>query len=294
MPVSLQHSSSFSTVSNSKVHSLEKTNQTLEQKIKEFYEKKSSITRTDLSKYYIIIEDLQKQIISKAAENKKVYIILDNANLAASDFKLKFESERNLHLIVEADVTRLRTLLGELEVENKGLESQKTGLEEELSFLKKGHEEDMHMLRNQKSNTVNVQIDCPPAVNLDKELEEMRVHYEALILNNRNQLEQWFKSKTETLNTEVFESHTEITSSQKALSELKKTYQTLEIKIKAVQTQIQDATRDNGGIYLNIDNAKLAADDFRTNAKISSSKKVKVKTVVEEMVDGKVVSSITT
>lgn len=51
------------------------------------------------------------------------------------------------------------------------------------------------MAHSQKSDFVDVQVDCGPAVNLDKELEEMREQYEALILKNRKQIEQWFQSK---------------------------------------------------------------------------------------------------
>lgn len=46
-----------------------------------------------------------------------------------------------------------------------------------------------------KQNSVNVQVDCATAVNLDKELEEMREQYEALILKNLKKIEQWFQNK---------------------------------------------------------------------------------------------------
>ncbi|GAA6102444.1 keratin, type I cytoskeletal 19-like [Tachysurus ichikawai] len=222
-----------------KVLSLERANGKFEQQIKEFYESRSSTSRKDLSKYYIIIEDLQKQIISKTAEKQQVFVKLDSANLAATDFKIKFETEKNMRLSVEADMARLRTILGETELATKNLQMQLSGLEEEIIFLKKSHEEDMHFHRTQQSNTVNVEVDCGPAVNLDQELEEMRNQYETLIQNNRKQIEQWFQSKAKTLNTEVLKSHTEIKSSQKAFSDLTKTYQTLEIEIKGIHKQIE-------------------------------------------------------
>ncbi|XP_060797689.1 keratin, type I cytoskeletal 19-like [Neoarius graeffei] len=226
-----------------KVLSLQDANANLEQKIKEFYESRT-FSRRDLSKHYIIIEDLQKQILFRTKENQVTYLKLDNANLTVADFKNKFEAERNIYLTVEADLTRLRMVLGETKMVTKDLQIQLSGLKEELVFLKKSHEEEMHMARTQQSSSVNVEVDAAPAVNLDNELQEMREKYEALILKNRQQIEQWFQTKVKNLNIEVLKSHTEITSSQTTISDLKKTYQTLEIEIKGIHAQITILQKD--------------------------------------------------
>lgn len=55
------------------------------------------------------------------------------------------------------------------------------------------------MARTQQSSSVNVEVDAAPAVNLNKELQEMREKYEALILKNRQQIEQWFQTKVNRL-----------------------------------------------------------------------------------------------
>lgn len=42
---------------------------------------------------------------------------------------------------------------------------------------------------------MNVQLDCGPDVKLDTEMQEMRAQYEALILKNSKQIEEWFQTK---------------------------------------------------------------------------------------------------
>lgn len=51
------------------------------------------------------------------------------------------------------------------------------------------------MVCTQQGSSVDVQIDAAPAVNLNEELQEMREKYEALILQNHQQIEQWFQTK---------------------------------------------------------------------------------------------------
>ncbi|KAL0181461.1 hypothetical protein M9458_023867, partial [Cirrhinus mrigala] len=106
-----------------------------------------------------------------------------------------YDTELNLRTVVEADTARLRGVLGEIKLSIGDLENQLTGLKEELQYLKKNHEEDLLLLREQHSGSVSVEMDCAPPVDLNKEMQEMRSQYEMLIEKNRKEAERWFQSK---------------------------------------------------------------------------------------------------
>ncbi|KAI2659389.1 Keratin, type I cytoskeletal 42 [Labeo rohita] len=223
-----------------RVHSLEKANKKLELQIKEFYDNKRPMQSKDLSAYYKTISELRAQINSRFVENAGLRLKLDNIKLAAEDFHLKYETEMNLRMVVEADTARLRGVLGEIKLSIGDLENQLTGLKEELQYLKKNHEEDLLLLREQHSGSVNVEMDCASPADLNKELEEMRAQYEMLIEKNRKEAERWFQSKAETLQTQVTSSYKEIQTSQTEITDLKRTYQSLEIELQGVLTMKQN------------------------------------------------------
>lgn len=138
----------------------------------------------------------------------------------------RYETELNLRSVVEADSARLRVVLGEIKLSIGDLENQLTGLNEELLYMKKSHEEvtlpfhcnllvlnyftrrikcdlfppplspqDLHLLRERQCGSVNVEMDCAAQSDLDKELQEMRAQYEMLIEKNRREAKRWFQSK---------------------------------------------------------------------------------------------------
>ncbi|MEE6520656.1 hypothetical protein FKM82_018570, partial [Ascaphus truei] len=128
-----------------KVRALEEANADLERKIREWYEKNRPGSTTgvaaDYSKYYTIIEDLRSKIITATIENARVILQVDNARLAADDFRLKYENELILRQSVEADINGLRRVLDELTLSRADLEVQIESLTEELAYLKKNHKE---------------------------------------------------------------------------------------------------------------------------------------------------------
>ncbi|ELR50744.1 Keratin, type I cuticular Ha6 [Bos mutus] len=216
-----------------KVRQLERENAELESRIREWYESQAPYICPDYQCYFKTIEELQQKILLTKADNARLVLQIDNAKLAADDFRTKYETELGMRQLVEADTNGLRRILDELTLCKADLEMQVESLKEELMCLKKNHEEEVSTLRCQLGDRLNVEVDAAPPVDLNKILDEMRCQYETLVENNRRDVEAWFNTQTEELNQQVVSSSEQLQCCQTEIIELRRNVNALEIELQA-------------------------------------------------------------
>ncbi|XP_074018754.1 keratin, type I cytoskeletal 12-like [Numenius arquata] len=240
-----------------KVRSLEDANTELEHKIREWYEKNGPGAAVpgagnDYSKYYPIIEDLRNKIINATIDNARIILQIDNARLAADDFRLKYENEVALRQSVEADINGLRRVLDELTLTRADLEMQIESLNEELAYLKKNHEEELQGIQSSTLGQVSVEMDAAPGTDLTKLLNDMRGQYEVIAEQNRKEAEAWFNEKSGELKREISTNTEQLQSGKSEITDLKRTLQSLEIELQsqlAMKKSLEDTLAETEGGY---------------------------------------------
>ncbi|KAM9596237.1 keratin, type I cytoskeletal 26 [Trichechus inunguis] len=220
------------------VRALEEANAGLEQKIKGWYEKYGpgscqGLDR-DYSRYFSVIEDLKREIISVTTHNASIVLQKDNARLTADDFRLKYENELAQHQSVEADINSLRRVLDELTLCTSDLEIQFETLSEESTYLKNNHEEEMKALQCTAGGNVNIEMSTTPGVDLAVLLNNMRAEYEDLAEQNRKDTEAWFNEKSASLRQQISDDTGAATAARNKLTELTRDTQTLEIELQSL------------------------------------------------------------
>uniref|UniRef100_A0A3B5AVP4 Keratin, type I cytoskeletal 13-like n=1 Tax=Stegastes partitus TaxID=144197 RepID=A0A3B5AVP4_9TELE len=300
-----------------KVRTLEKENDRLDKQIRDWYQSRTVISH-DYTSYFVTIEDLKDK-------NAKTVLDIDNAKLAADDFK--YENELAMRLAVEADIAGLRRVLDEINLARMDLESQYESLKDELLMLKRNHEE--------IGGQVNVAVDAGPSTDLNQVMTEIRDHYETVISKNRKELESWYQNKQIAAVEQDVLTHTEIlVTSRSEIKDLKSTLQRLQIELQShlsmsqkvslegtlaetqaryaaqlanLQNMVTSLEAQLSQLHTNITSNKQEYDmllDLKTRLELEiaeyrrlldgedESKQVtKVITVVETVVDGKVIQS---
>ncbi|XP_008588068.1 PREDICTED: keratin, type I cuticular Ha3-I-like [Galeopterus variegatus] len=188
-----------------KVRQLERENAELESRIQERCQPQEPLLCPSYQSYFRTIEELQQKILCSKSENARLVVQIDNAKLAADDFRTKYETELSLRQLVESDINGLRRILDELTLCKSDLEAQVESLKEELLSLKQNHEQ-----------------------------------YEALVDTNRREVEEWFTTQTEELNKQVVSSSEQLQSCQAEIIELRRTVNALEIELQA-QHNLRDS-----------------------------------------------------
>ncbi|NXY36851.1 K1C12 protein, partial [Pomatorhinus ruficollis] len=240
-----------------KVRSLEDANTELERKIREWYEKSGPGTAApgsgnDYSKFYPLIEDLRNKIINATIDNARIILQVDNARLAADDFRLKYENEVALRQSVEADINGLRRVLDELTMTRADLEMQIESLNEELAYLKKNHEEELQGIQSSEIGQVSVEMDAAPGTDLTKLLNDMRGQYEVIAEQNRKEAEAWFNEKSGELKREISTNTEQLQSGKSEITDLKRTLQSLEIELQsqlAMKKSLEDTLAETESGY---------------------------------------------
>ncbi|NWI98706.1 K1C20 protein, partial [Crypturellus undulatus] len=314
-----------------KVRALEKANAQIEKQIKEYYEKNSSAVNRDHSPYFKIIEELRAKIGAAQLENARLILQIDNAKLAADDFRIKFENEHLLLQSVQNDINGLLRVRDDLTLTKADLESQIESVNEEIIFLKRSHEEEVYSLQKQVGGSVNVEVDAAPGINLASIMENMRLQYEDMAEKNREEAKQRFEKQTEELNQEVAINIEQLQSQRTEITERRQIVQGLELELQShlnMRKSLEDTLAETEARYsqqlaqiqgaiasLEAQLRQIRADmagqsneyavllDIKTRLEMEIAtyrrllegddvgKIKKIKTIVEEVVDGKVVSS---
>jgi len=215
-----------------KVRSLEKENEKLDKQIREWYQNKT-VTSHDYSAYFVTIDDLKDKIRVASKINAKTILDIDNAKLAADDFKMKYENEMAMRMAVEADINGLRKVLDDMNLARMDLENQYEGLKDELIMLKRNHQEELLLMRSQMQGQVNVEVDACPSMDLNQTMSEIREHYEGAIAKNRRELEAWYQTKITAVEKDVTICSTTLVESRSEMKELKSTLQRLQIELQS-------------------------------------------------------------
>ncbi|KAJ7313542.1 hypothetical protein JRQ81_005012 [Phrynocephalus forsythii] len=279
-----------------RVRSLEDSNAQLEQNIREFYVKRASAGGPDLSGYFNTLKELKSKIEQETLNNAGLLLQIDNAKLAADDFRVKIT--KLVFTPQEVDSLQAR-MGGTINVEVDSMPG--TGLQKILAEIRDQYEDVMEKNRQEAEALHKSQCD---AINQEVASSTEALQAAQMKITELRRLAQALEIELQSLQRMKAALEGTLDETQfrygMELTRLRDLCSTREAELLHLRTDVQQQAEDYKRL-MDIKNRLeqeistyrhlLEGSEPQTPPAPEHSASRRVKTVVEELVDGKVVSS---
>ncbi|XP_071978519.1 keratin, type I cytoskeletal 18-like isoform X1 [Engystomops pustulosus] len=221
-----------------RVRGLEEENRKLQEEIEDVSARKNPAPR-DWEVHQAPLQQLRKQVEDLNMDNAKLLLQIDNARLAADDFKVKLEAEQIICDGVHKDTQGLRKMIDDTNFLRMKLESEVETLREELANLHRDHREEVAALQALiANNNMKIEVDAPKKPDLNESIAQIRNQYEKMAEQNRAQAENDYKNKFDALSQETNVNTKALEQAKNEVADLRRQLQSLEMERQTLQKTV--------------------------------------------------------
>ncbi|CAL8332392.1 unnamed protein product [Merluccius merluccius] len=217
-----------------KVRHLEQQNQVLESELVALRQRQTEPSRL-AELYQREIRELRAQLEEATADGSRVAIERDHAEDELQKLRAKWEEEMRAREEAEATLKAFKRDVDDATMVRLDLEKKVESLLDEVSFLRRVHEEEVAELTDMiQAAQVSVEMEVSKP-DLTSALKEIRGQYESMASKNLQSAEEWYKSKFEDLSEQAGRSNEAIRAGREELNEFRRQLQSKTIEIESLR-----------------------------------------------------------
>ncbi|KAK7901472.1 hypothetical protein WMY93_018241 [Mugilogobius chulae] len=216
-----------------KVRHLEQQNRSLEQELVTLRQKQTESRVNQV--YKDEIRDLRAQIEILNRDKNRLLVERSNQEEELQRVCVKLEEESALRTQAELSLKALVKDVDEATAVRLDLERRLDSLSDEINFMKKVHQEEVHELSSlMEAQQVSVEVEMSKP-DLTSALKEIRCQYESMAVKNLQSAEDWYKSRFVSLSEQASRSSEAVRASREELGEFRRQLQTKTIENESLR-----------------------------------------------------------
>ncbi|XP_058508160.1 alpha-internexin-like [Solea solea] len=217
-----------------KVRHLEQQNKVLETEMGTLRQKQNEPPRL-AQLYQQEMKDLRSQLEDLGRDRNRILIEKSNMDDELQRLSMKYDEEVSVREEAEQTLKTFRKDMDNATVVRLDLERRLEALSEEISFLKKVHDEEIQELSStMEVQQVLVERDMVKP-DLTSALKEIRNQYESIASRNLQSAEDWYKNKFASLSEQATRSNEAMRASREEINEFRRQLQSKTIEIETLR-----------------------------------------------------------